>query len=254
MKKPVRIEWISVLYLVFFVLAVLAPSMQTRSLFGFSETQLEELTIFAFGIAGLLTFTAYERLMERREKEREQTEMDYSRAKHELIESYAYIGSVNRKIELLKKIANNTSKTLTEAKTVPKEVLQALAMNACLSIGAKAALIRFVDTEKLRTEGEFLYSSNAEIIFRVPNKDLKTLREQGVSHAFIRSEDDHEILVVPSDLKSNMLAYILIKLDGDEIRELDVPLLKVFANQAELVYRSFRSTPPKKEEKPLAQG
>lgn len=254
MKKALRIEWISVVYLVFFVLAVLSPSIHTRPMFGLSETQLEELTIFAFGIAGLLTFAAYERLMERREKEREVAEMDYNRAKSELIESYAYIGSVNRKIELLKKIANDTSKTLTEAKSVPKEVLQALAMNVCSSISAKAALIRFIDTEKLRTEGEFLYSNEEGIVFRVPNKDLKTLRAQGVSHAFIRSEDEREILVVPSDSQDRMLAYLLINLDGDQIQELDIPLLKVFANQAELVYRSFRSTSAEKEKERLAEG
>ena len=92
MKKGLRIEWISIIYLIFFVLAVLSPSIHTRPLFGLSETQLEELTIFLFGIAGLITFAAYERLMEKREKERKETDENLHRAKQELIESYAYIG------------------------------------------------------------------------------------------------------------------------------------------------------------------
>lgn len=240
MKKTPRLEWISVIYLVFFVLAVLSPSIHTRAMFGLSETQLEELTIFAFGIAGLVTFAAYERVMERREKEQEEREVDYTRAKRELIESYAYIGSVNRKIELLKKAANETSKTVAGSGSVAKDVLMALAMNAGASVGADGTLIRFVDLERLRTEGEYLHAAGQNVVFRVPNKDLKGLHDRGVSHAFIRSEDGEEVLVVPSDHTAGTKAYALLKLDSEQVRELDVSLLKVFVNQAQLLYRQFQ--------------
>jgi hypothetical protein len=241
MKKGLRIEWISIIYLVFFVLAVLSPSIHTRPLLGLSETQLEELTIFLFGIAGLVTFAAYERLMEKREKEREETDANLHRAKQELIESYAYIGSVNRKIELLKRVANDTSLTLFETKSIPKDVLQELIKHTASSIGAEAALFRFVDTDSLRTEGEFLHSPEVNMVFRVPNKELRALHEQKVSHAFLRTLDNREVLVVPSDRAGGPKAYCLLHLEGKHIQELDISLLKVFTNQAEALFRHFRT-------------
>jgi hypothetical protein len=238
MKKPMRIEWVSLLYLLFFVLAVLSPSLITHNMFGLTETQLEELTIFSFGIAGLLTFATYERVMERREREVAKTDADYVRVKRELIESYAYIGSMNRKIELLKKVANETSLASDKGKQ-EKELFQAVAQNACAAVGAKTALIRFVSHEPLRTEAENLHAANANATFKVSNKDLVSLKQTGSSHAFVRSEDGQEILVIPSDHKEKGRAYLLLTLDGEHIQELDVPLLKVFANQAEMLYRTM---------------
>lgn len=241
MKKGSRIEWISIIYLVFFVLAVLSPSIHSRAFFGLSETQLEELTIFAFGIAGLLTFAAYERMMERREKERAQTDADYGRVKRELIESYAYIGSMNRKIELLKKVANDTSLAAGQGKQ-HKDLFYAVAQNACAAVGAEAVLIRFMSPEPLRTEAEFMHQAGSQVVIKVPNKDLLTLKQQGSSHAFVRSEDGREVLVVPSDHKESGRAFLLLTLDSEQIQELDIPLLKVFANQAEMLYRNFAVT------------
>lgn len=244
MKKGLRIEWISIIYLAFFVLAVLSPSIHTRPFLGLTETQLEELTIFAFGIAGLLTFAAYERLMERREQERLQTDADYGRVKRELIESYAYIGSMNRKIELLKKVANDTSLAATQHGKHHKDLFHALAQSACAAVGADAVLIRFMNHEPLRTEAEFMHQAGGQSSIKVANKDLLTLKQQGTSHSFVRSEDGKEVLVVPSDHKEPGRAFLLLTLDSEHIQELDIPLLKVFANQAEMLYRGFAVTVP----------
>jgi len=235
-----RLEWISLVYLLFFVLAVFAPSIFQRGYFGFSDTTLQEVTIFAFGMAGIVTFALYERLMERREKEREQAQNDYIKTKSELIESYMYIGSVNRKIELLKKLANDTTTTLKENRRIPKELFQAIMANACSSIGADTALLRFVDHDRLRTEREFAHQNGSKFIFRVANRDLRALHERGLSHSFILSEDEKEILAVPSDRSDGGLkAYLLIHLPGQRIHDVDASLLKVFVNQAEMLYRNF---------------
>ncbi len=235
-----RFEWISLLYLLFFVLAVLSPSLYNQGYFGLSEVTLEEVTIFLFGLAGLLTFMGYERLVERREKEHERAQMDYQKAKAELIESYAYIGSMNRKIELLKKLANDTSLTLIDSKRLRKDLFHAIAANACSAAGAHAGLIRFVELSKLRTDREFHHHPDSSFVFRVANRDLRNLQEQQVSHAFVISEDQKQILVVPSYRgMSDMKAYLLLHLDGEHISEIDPSLLKVFVNQAEMLYQNL---------------
>ncbi len=241
MIKAPKLEWISLVYLLFFVMAVLSPSMHTRDRFGFSEERLEELSIFAFGIAGLATFAAYEHLMEKREKERKDVEMSYARAKKELIESYAYIGSVNRKIELLKKVANDTSLTIDASSKVPKELYTAIAMNACASVGAASALLRVMSVSKLRTEGEYVHHTGKRLVFKIPNKDLRDLHENSSRHAFVRSEDGKEILVIPADHADDTKAFLLLQLEesAEKIQEVDVSLLKVFVNQAQILARQF---------------
>ena len=241
MKKAPKLEWISLVYLLFFVLAVLSPSIHTKDRFGLSEERLEEFSIFAFGIAGLATFAAYERIMERREKEREAVETSYARAKQELIESYAYIGSVNRKIELLKKVANETSLTVDPSSKMSKELYTAIAMNACASAGALSAMLRVLSVSKMRTEGEYVHHTGKELVFKIPNKDLRDLHEHESLHAFIRSEDGKEILVVPAEHGDDIKAFLLLHLEeGDEkIQEVDISLLKVFVNQAQMLARQF---------------
>lgn len=239
-QRTNRFEWISLLYLLFFVLAVLSPSLYSHGYFGLSQATLEEATIFVFGLAGLLTFMGYERLMDRRDKEHEKAEMDYHKAKSELIESYAYIGTMNRKIELLKKLANDTSLSLVDSKKLRKELFHAIAANACSAAGAHAGLIRFVELSRLRTDREFHHHPDSKFTFRVSNRDLRNLHEQKVSHAFVLSEDEKQILVVPSDRsQGDMKAYLLLHLDSETIPEIDPSLLKVFVNQAEMLYTNL---------------
>lgn len=234
-----RLEWISLVYLLFFVLTVLSPSIYTRDYFGISQTTLEEITIFIFGIAGLLTFSLYERYMEKREREREQVQMDYHRAKKELMDSYAYIGSINRKIELLKNMAHDTS-TVMDGKRLPKDLFHSLAANACAAAGAQCALLRFVELDPLRTEGEFTHEQEGKFAFRVANKDLKEVHDKSLSHALLESEDHKKIAVIPSDRSIGQYkAYLLLHVGESLPEDFDVSLLKIFVNQAQSLYHGF---------------
>lgn len=241
-QRPKRLQWISLLYLLFFLLSVLSPSLYTRGYFGLSETRLEELTIFAFGLAGLVTFAIYERLMERRALEHDQVAGDYQKAKTELIESYAYIGSINRKIELMKKLADSDTLSLVDAKRLPKELFHALAANARAAVDAEGVLIRFVELDRLRTDREFGHDPEQAPEFHVANRELKAIHDQGISHGIVCTEGRREILVVPSDRNGYLKGYLLVLLAERKPSDLDISLLKVFVNQAEMLYGSFAAS------------
>ena len=145
---------------------------------------------------------------------------------------------MNRKIELLKKTANSASLGVADGK-LAKELFQAVAENALAAVGAEAVLVRFVSPEPLRTEAEFFHAGTNSGAIKVANKDLVALKQNKSSHAFVRSEDEKEILVIPSDHHETGRAYLLMALSGDKVQELDISLLKVFANQAEMLYRSL---------------
>ncbi|HWR00096.1 MAG TPA: hypothetical protein VN397_04615 [Candidatus Methylomirabilis sp.] len=236
MSRLQRLEWISVIYLVLFVLAVLSPSLVQRDLFGIPEEHAEEVLIFLFGLAGLVTFSLYERVMERREKERDEAVKDRDKVRKELVDSYEYIGAVNRQVEALKRLANETATTLLEEDRVRKELFQSLAAAASALVRGRHASVRIVALDRMRTLKDFLVDPQQQI--RVANKSLKQVHDEGRTHSFVRSDDGGEVLVIPSDRQDlSSKAFILVQTISGESQDIDPGLLKVYANQAEVLYR-----------------
>lgn len=239
-RSVIRLEWISLVYLALFVLAVLSPSLVTHGFFGIDESHVEEVMIFLFGIVGLATFSIYQRIMERKEKEHEEAKSDYERAKRELVESYRYIGSINRQIEVLKRVTNQTSLNILGKDHLTKDLLTSLVASAASAVGAKSALIRYIELEKLRTHHEVQFALEKGQTFKIHNRDLKKLHETGAAHAYIRSDDGQEILVIPSDHENAPIkAYLLVTATGTQAATGDTSLLKVFANQAQLLHHTL---------------
>lgn len=235
-----RLEWISLIYLLFFVLAVMSPSIINQDYWGVPEQHVEEVLIFIFGLSGLATFSIYEHIMERRMKERDEALSHSEKAIKELLESYKYIGSVNRQIDVLKTLVNETSLSIVGKESYEKDLMRSILSNAAASVNAKGAFVRFLDIEKLRTEREYHHESLNGKAIRVGNKELKNLHQYGAPYAFMRTEDGFEVVAVPSDRKdSKIKAYLILIADAANVTEFEVSLLKVFANQAELVYHQI---------------
>lgn len=240
--SSLRLEWISILYLALFVLAVLTPRMVSRSIFGLEEVQVEEALIFAFGLTGLLTFSLYGKLVERREKERAAAEAERDRAKKELTSSYAYIGTINRQMDALKRVANDTATAALDNDGIhKKELLQSLAASAAAFVRAPHATIRIIDIGKMRTVRE--YHADTKYPVQAPNKHLLTLHGESRSHAFVQG-DAGEVLAIPSHRNGDSVkAFILIPMSRASMpEEIDGGILKVYANQAELLHHSLAST------------
>lgn len=239
MRKLLRLEWVSVLYLVLFVLAVLTPRLVTRDFFGLDEVQIEEALIFFFGMTGLVTFSLYERLMERREKEKETAERERDSARQELVSSYEYIGAVNRQIESLKKLANKTATSVVaEEEGTHKELFQSLASSAASLARSQHATIRVVALDRLRTVREYHADPSSPPV--IANKALLRAHEEGKASTIVRGDDGREILIIPSDhTPSPTKTFILIATQPDALAGNDTGLLKVYANQAELLHHAL---------------
>lgn len=236
MPRLVRLEWISLLYLALFVLAILSPSFVTGDVLWFSEEQVEEMLIFLFGVTGLITFNVYERVMERKDHERDQAISDRDRVRRELVSSYEYIGAVNRRIEALKKLANETVDSLDETDSHSKGLFQSIAAHAAALIRAQHGVVRIVHLKKLRTIKEFLVDPEARL--RIANKELLEVHERNRSHCFIRDEQGAEVLVIPSSRRDmDAKVFLMLRIPEHDMPEIDPEILRVYANQAEILYR-----------------
>lgn len=241
-RPTLKLEWISLFYLTMFVLAVISPSLVSRDFFGINERHVEEILIFIFGITGLTTFALYQRMMEKKEKENKQVKDELDKMKLELIDSYQYIGSINRQIDLLKRLANLTSKNIIENDRLTKDLIESLLSNAAVAVNAESAFIRYIELDKSRTVLEKFFNSNADKngFLKIHNKELIKMHESKIPYAFMRTEDGDEILVIPSDNSAKPIkAYLVVSTDPSRTADADVSLLKVFVNQAELLHHTL---------------
>ncbi|MFZ6015207.1 MAG: hypothetical protein ACOYUZ_02510 [Patescibacteria group bacterium] len=241
-ERSAKFQWISIVYLLLFALAVFSPSLVKTNYFGIDERYIEESLIFLFGITGITIFMLYERMMERQEKEHDQILKSWEKAKKELVSSYQYIGTLNRKMEIIKKLSNDTSISISDQTQLSKDLLHSLVVTASGSMAGRPALLRFVHLEKFRTESEFTHKhdNDPQTPFHVSNKELVRLHQERPSFAFLQNEE-HGYVVIPSDrMNGQRKAFLIIKTDAAPEDGFDPSVLKVFANQAELIYRALK--------------
>lgn len=236
MARSLRLEWISLIYLLLFVLAVASPSLIRRDFFGVSEDHVEEIFIFFFGLSGLVTFSLYEHLFEKKEKEQAIVETNLDKTKRELVASYEYIGAVNRQLDALKNLANETAGSIDTEDRMRKELFRSIIAGAAALVRSEHGAIRFVSLNKLRTIKEFLIDPNMGIA--ISNRDLLEVHLRDHSHHFIRDDRGRDILVIPSSRKDmDAKAFLLLPTMKHDQLEIDGAFLRVYANQAELLYR-----------------
>ena len=208
MVRSLRLEWISLITF-FFVLAVASPSLIRRDFFGVSEDHVEEIFIFFFGLSGLVTFSLYEHLFEKKEKEQAIVETNLDKTKRELVASYEYIGAVNRQLDALKNLANETAGSIDTEDRMRKELFRSIIAGAAALVRSEHGAIRFVSLNKLRTIKEFLIDPNMGIA--ISNRDLLEVHLRDHSHHFIRDDRGRDILVIPSSRKDmDAKAFLLL--------------------------------------------
>ncbi len=239
-ERSKKFQWISVVYLILFVLAVFSPSLIGSGYFGFQEHHIEEGLIFLFGLAGISIFMLYEKMMEKKEKEHLVVMDACDRARRELVSSYQYIGSLNRQMEMLKQLTNDTSISIYEQDQLSKDLLDSLVRSASSALGGAPSLLRVIRLDKLRTEHEVFHdmskSKNIPTL-RIANKELKQIHDQNKQYHFFTTDNQH-FVAVPSDRHSgDHKAFLISKIKEDQENTFDPSILKVFVNQAELIYR-----------------
>lgn len=218
-----------------FVVAVLIPDI-VRNQYGFlTEERLEEMAIFALGMLAFLVFLGNEKKLAAQKKERERAQRQMNQAVKDLVDSYSYIGEVNRKMDILMEIALGlTDRSILDCEK-ESDTYESIINALTYLLRAKQAIIRFVDTESKQTTKEVVLSGEKNI--KISNKDLTELPEN-----ISIKKHGNNLLVVASQQKINNVRSYLIISDYDQ-NETNKPknaeILKLFSSQAIFLY-SYR--------------
>jgi hypothetical protein len=136
------------IYLVFLVSAVLTPLLITRGHFVLPEEELEGLIILLLGMAGFFVYFAKEKALFRLLRERLSLQKTTHNIQRDLSESYSYIGSMNRKQEIVKELLFDLSvRTANDSQYCDlwyRKILQTVLELARVDAGS----LRFVDVRK----------------------------------------------------------------------------------------------------------
>ena len=218
------------IYFVIFIVAVLVPDIVHRGAYSFSENNVEEIFIFLLGITGFILFVIKERQASVQKEEREKGLRQLERASKDLIESYSYIGEVNRKMDILLQISLGLMDRSVLDKRKEKEIYNAIINAASFIMKAECACLKFINIKSDRIEKE---SKANECRCNFKNSELFELDEE--IHAFKRKDF---LIITSRETIKGIKSYLLVK--GYDEKEERVPnntgIIKALASQALFIY------------------
>lgn len=190
--------------------------------------------LFIFGLAyaayRLNTYELHKR------NERARTLEDHLEiSEKRMIESLQYIGSINRKLPLLKNISSDLLQNNQPTKSGRKSIFAALLSTAIVSIAqARSGIFRFVEVTTGKTRKEFIFAlENADSAApKVGNRELLTHR--AVVGALQQVGDYY---VISASDKAAPVQGFLILSRVEMVAWVEYPILQAITDQAQLFYK-----------------
>ncbi|HRY82138.1 MAG TPA: hypothetical protein P5232_00315 [Candidatus Moranbacteria bacterium] len=218
------------IFLIIFILTVIIPDVVRTNFYFVSEERLEEVLIFLMGAMAFIIFMKNEQQLIFHKKEKEKDEKKIEQTVKDLVESYSYIGEVNRKMDILMNIALGLSDRSVLDTTHEKETYQSIVSASSFLLKADCTALRFVNTENFKTKTEFRSEEKGKVL---KNSALADMKEN------LNVKRYEDCLIVSSGQKINQIRSYLIICGFDEEEEKNpknMEILKVFASQALFLY------------------
>lgn len=220
-------------YLILFTIAVLVPDIVRDSFYSLPEKRAEELAIFLLGMAGFLIYVFKEHQFSIQEEEREKSQKKFYQTAKDLVESYNYIGEVNRKMDMLMDIALGISDRSSFSKVKEKEFYHSIVEAANSLTESRHSSLRFIDIKSGKTKKDFLVNNNKEAMNTIKNTELVEMGDN------VNTKKIGDFLVISSAKNiDNVKSYIITK-DYNKEKESasnNLEILKFLASQALFAY------------------
>jgi hypothetical protein len=207
-------------------MAVLIPDIIRGPFLFLSETRAEEIAIFLLGTVSFLIFIRNELqlVFHRKEKEKDRKKIDQT--VKDLVESYSYIGEVNRKMDILMNIALGISDRSMLNKKRERDIYESITSATNFLMKAESVSLRFINLKTKQTEKEFKTSGKQPSVKNVEMMEIK-------DRAILKKEKN--CIVIASAQEINGIRSFLIINNYDENEETNpknIEIIKVFASQS----------------------
>jgi len=213
-------------YLIIFILAVLVPDIVRGDFYFLTETRLEELLIFLLGMIGFLIFVFKEHQLFIQKEEKVKNQKRLRQTAKDLVDSYSYIGEVNRKMDILMQVGLGLSDRSAINKKKEKEIYFTIIEAANSLMKAKCSHLRFVDIKSQRTKKEMSTGSECH---RIKNSELTGMGD----NVNIKKKNGY-LMAASFKQIDNVKGYLIVEeyneLEAENINNQEI--LKFLATQA----------------------
>lgn len=223
------------IFLIIFIISVLIPDIFRTDVSFLSEARAEEIAIFLLGASAFILFLIKEKQIVFHKKEKEKDQKKIDQTVKDLVESYSYIGEVNRKMDILMNSALGFSNQTALSNTHEKETYASIVSAAKFLLKADYACLKFINIENEKTEKDFCLTEKRNLI---KNSELTKI-EEGINIKKLE-----KCLVVSSGQIVRGIRSFLIICEYDEAEEnspKNMEILKVFVSQALFLYSYART-------------
>ncbi len=219
------------IFAIIFSIAIMIPDIIRGNISFLAEERAEEAAIFILGSVAFLTFVQNERRIAFQKKEKANTQKQMNQAMKDLIDSYSYIGEVNRKMDILMDVTLDLADFSALDKKKEKEVYESIINAASFLLKADSAMIRFINLKTNKIEKEISLSQHNSL--NISNKDMVDMGEN------INVKKQEDILIISSPRKiGEIKSYIIVAGydENEESKPKNMEILKLFASQAIFLY------------------
>lgn len=219
------------IFSVLFAIAVLIPDIIRGNVYFLTEERAEEVAIFILGSIAFLTFVQNERRIALQKQEKEKTQKKMDQAVKDLVDSYSYIGEVNRKMDILMGVALGLSDHSLLDMKKEKETYESIINAANFLLKSESTILRFVNIKSNQTEKEIKLSE--EMKTGLSNRDLNGMED----NVNVKKWNDTLVVSSPQRIKG-VKSFLIIKGydEAEEEKPKNMEILKLFASQAIFLY------------------
>lgn len=221
------------MYWIFFILfsiGILVPDIIRDDIHFLSEERAEEATLLLLGATGFLIYLFKEKelLSEKKEKEKNKKKLDETGK--DLIESYSYIGEVNRKIDMLIGVMLNLSEGKVANRKKEKEAYLSIADAARAILRGENATLLFYNAKEDKIEESV---SIGESRFQIDKKKIKSIG------GIVNIKKDKGFIIISSPHKiGDIRSYLKVEeyAEEEEKKPKNGEILKMLVSQALFAY------------------
>lgn len=221
---------------ILFLMILAEPHVITGHVFSLPEAYAESIVSFLVFGAAYGVYLVHRREAERREAQVRALEQEGRISQEKLVDAFAYIGVVNRRLPLLQKLTSDLLANEKGTDKARKDIFQRLLSLAVTSIAkAEWGTFRFVESAEEQTVKEFTYTSRHFLLLKtsISNRELVRTREQKKNIREIG-----ELCVIPtSDQETPVQGYLVFPKTKDAHLGDEAGVLQAIVDQAQLMYK-----------------
>src|SRR3989344_5226058 len=222
------------IYLLLLILLIAQPHFITGHVFFIPQVFAQSLAnVLLIGIA-YGVYRMHRKDIERKQREKEQMEQALELSSSQLSDAYRYIGSINRRLPLLKAVTTGLLAQPKRYKNGKRLIFEELLATAVVSLArAPWGVFRFINTNTGRTEREFIHTAKNYLLLKttISNKKLLNANEM----QWLEKIDGRYVLPT-SDFEAAIRCFFIFS-EGENNIENEKSTLQAIVDQAQLFYQ-----------------